>query len=111
MAPYVGKRVLALRYVRDSIIAPTVIGTVTYYLASRFGLPYKPLLVLGGILVGWPAKFSLMVRYQGWRRAYRARALGTVPAIESRGRWLGNIDVARELQDMSKNGFMGKYLS
>lgn len=111
MAPLVGRRVLALRYIRDSILTPTVIGLVTHYLASRFRLPYKPLLDLGGVLAGWAVIFSLRVRVRGWRRAYRARALGAVPAVESRGRLLGDIDVARELHDMSKNGFMGKYLS
>ena len=92
----------------SSILHPTVVGLVTYYLTSRFHLPYKPLLVLGGVLVGWPAMFSLRVRCQGWRRARRAKALGAVPASECRGRSFGDIDVAREIQDMGKNGFIDK---
>ena len=108
MAPLVGRRILALRYIRDAVVTPTVVGLVTYYLTSRFRLPYKPLLVLGGVLVGWPAMFSLRVRYQGWCRARRAKALGAVPAPESRGKSFGDIDVAREIQDMGKNGFIGK---
>lgn len=108
MAPRVGRRVLALRYIRDTVLTPTVIGLVTWYLATRFRLPYKPLLVICGIVVGWPAKFSLRVRYEGWRRARDARALGAVPALESRGKLFGDIDVVQEIQDMSHNGFIGK---
>ena len=111
MAPYVGRRVIALRYIRDSVLTPAVIGLVTWYLASRFHLPYKPLLVVCGVVVGWPAKFSLKVRYDGWRRARRARALGAVPASELRGKLFGDIDAAQELLESSKNGFIGKFYS
>lgn len=108
MSSHVGKRVLALRYIRDTILAPTVIGLVTYYLVSRFRLPYKPLLVACGVIVGWPVKFSLRVRYQGWYRGYRARALGAVPSSEARGKLFGDVDVLQEIKESSKDGNIGK---
>lgn len=111
MAPHVGRRALALRYIRDAVLTPTVIGFVTWYLASRFHLPYKPLVVVCGVVVGWPVKFSLKVRYDGWRRARRARELGAVTASEWRGKLFGDIDAARELLETSKNGVIGKCLS
>jgi hypothetical protein len=111
MAPHVGRRILALRYIRDAVLTPTVIGLVTWYLASRFHIPYKPLLVVCGVVVGWPAKFSLKVRYDGWRRARRARALGAVSAAELRGKLLGNVDAAQEMLETSRDGFIGKFLT
>lgn len=111
MSPHVGRRILALRYIRDTVLTPTVIGLVTYYLASRFHLPYKPLLIFCGIIVGWPVKFSLGIRYETWRKARRAGELGAVPASESRGKLFGDIDVLQEVLEMSKNGFIGNSLS
>ena len=111
MVPLVGRRILALRYIRDTILTPAVIGLVTYYLATRFRLPYKPLLVVCGVAVGWPVKFSLKVRYDIWHRALRAKAFGAVPASVSRGKSFGDADVAREMQEMGRNGLIGKCLS
>lgn len=111
MAPYVGRRVLALRYLRDTLVTPAVIGLVAYYLASRFSLPHKPLLVVCSIIVGWPAKFSLWVRYERWSRACRARTLGAVPAQEMPGKMFGCIDLVQEIQESSKNGFIGEWVT
>ena len=111
MAPHVGRRILALRYIRDTIFTPTAIGLVTWHLATRFHLPYKPLLIACCIFIGWPIKFSLRVRYESWRRARNARALGSVPPLESRGKLFGDIDIAQEIQEASKNGFIGKRVS
>jgi len=111
MAPHVGRRVLALQFLRKIVLAPTAIGFSVYFLASWFGVSYTPLLVLCGITVGWPIKFSLGVRYDGWRRTRRARALGVVPASESRGKLFWDIDLVQELQELDKNGFVGEFLS
>ena len=111
MAPLLGRRILGLQYIRDTILTPTVIGLVTYYLASRFRLPYKPLLVAFCVVVGWPVKFSLRVRYDSWRRARRARDFGAVSASESCGKLFGNADVANEMHEMSRNGLIGTFLS
>jgi hypothetical protein len=107
--PNVGRRVLALRYIRDTILAPTVIGLIVHYLATRLDLPHKPFLVLCGIVVGWPVKFSLAVRCQGLHRTWKARALGAVPAFEIRGKLFGNIDTVQEVNEASKNGFIGGF--
>ena len=111
MAPTVGRRILALRYIRDAALAPVVIGSATYYLALRLNLPYKPLLVLCSIVVGWPVKFSIWIRYESWRRTRRAHAIGAVAASESRGRSFGDIDIVQELQKTNRGGFIGEYLS
>jgi hypothetical protein len=100
-----------LRYIRRMIVTPTFIGLAVYYLASRFRLPRKPLLVACGILVGWPVKFSLQVRYDGWRRARRAWGFSAITAPESRGKLLGDIDIIQELQEMESNGFLGTFMS
>ena len=99
-----------MRFIRKTILTPTAIGFAVYYLASRFRLAYKPLLVLCGIIVGWPIKVSLGARYGGWRRMRKARAIGAVPATEMRGKWFGDIDVVQELQRMAKDGFVGELL-
>jgi len=111
MAPYVGRQVLALRFIRRIIVAPTAIGFAVYFLASRFDIPYKPLWAVGGIIIGSPIKFSLGVRYGSWRRARRARALGAVHAFESCGKLFGDIDVIRKIQENEKNGSVGEFLS
>ena len=110
MDPCVERRVLAMRFIRKAILAPTAIGFATYYLALRFGLTYKPLLVLCGIVVGWPVKISLGVRYEGWRRTRKARALVAVTASESRGKLLCDVDIIQELQQMAKDGFIGEFI-
>lgn len=62
-----------------------------------------------GVVVGWPVKFLLEVRYEGWRRAHRARELGAVLAASgSRGKLLGDMDVAWEMREINKNGFIGR---
>lgn len=108
MASLTGRRVLAMRFIRRAILAPTAIGFATYHLASRFGLVYKPFLVLCSIIIGWPIKYSLGVRYEGWRRTRKAGTFGAVTASELRGKLFGDIDVLRELQEMDKNGFVGE---
>lgn len=110
MAPHVGRQVLALRFIQKTILAPTAIGLAVYCLASRFGMTHKPLLVVCSVIVGWPIKFSLGVRYESWRRTRRARALGAVPASESRGKFFGDIDAIQEIQEVDKNGFIGEFL-
>ena len=98
-----------MQFICKAVLAPTVIGSTIYYLASRFGLAYKPLLVLCGIVVGFPIKFSLGVNYGSWDRTRRARAVGAVPApSESRRNLLCGIDVLREIQEINKNGFIGE---
>jgi len=109
MAPHIGTRILALRFIRGIILTPTVIGLAIYYLASRFSLPYRPLLVVCGVVVGWPIKFSLRVRYEGWCRARRARTFAAVPALESRGRLFGDIDALHGVQEADKSGFVGEF--
>lgn len=110
MSPHVvGRRVLALRYIRDTFVTPAVIGLMVHYLAARFNLPHKPLLIACGIIVGWPAKFSLWVRFRGLHRAWRAKALGAVIATENRGKRFGDIDTIQELKDASANGFIGMF--
>jgi len=99
-----------VRFICKAILAPTVIGSAAYYLASRFGLAYKPFLVLCGIVVGWPVKFSLEVRYEGWHRACGAMALGAVTTSGSRRTLFSDIDVMREIQEISKNGFIGELI-
>ncbi|KAF9650971.1 cytochrome P450 [Thelephora ganbajun] len=111
MTPHIGRRVLALRFIREIILAPTVIGFTIYYLAWQFGLTYKPLLVVGGVIVGWPIKFSLRVRYESWRRTRRASEIGAVTASESRGKLFGDIDVVQEVQEIDKNGFVGEWFA
>ena len=108
MSPHTGRRVLALRFILRTILAPTAIGLTVYYLASRFSLPHKPLLVACSVVVGWPIKFSLGARYKGWRRTRRARALGAVPAFESRWKLLGDTDVVQEVRKTDMTRFSGK---
>ena len=110
MGPYVGKRVLAMWYIRKVILAPMAIGVAAHYLASRFGLSYKPLLVLCSIIVGWPVKISLGVRYEGWRRTLKAKALDAVTATESHGKLFCDIDILQELQRANENGFIGELI-
>ena len=110
MSPHTGRRLLALRIIQRIILAPTAIGLAVYYLASRFSLPHKPLLVTCGVVVGWPIKLSLAARYEGWRRTRRARALGAVTANESRGKLFGGMDVLQELQKADKSGFIGEFV-
>lgn len=111
MATHIKRRLLALRFICGSMLAPTIIGSTVYCLASRFGVAYKPLLVLCGIIIGWPTKFSLGITYGAWHRARRAKAVGTVPA-SSELRWnlFSEIDVMRELQETNKNGFVGELI-
>ena len=109
MGPYIGRRALAIRFIRGRILAPTAIGSIIYYLASRLDLAHKPLLVMCGVIIGWPIKFSLGARYEGWHRARRARVLGAVTASESRGKLFGDIDAVQEIQRINKNGFVGRF--
>ena len=108
MAPHVRRRVLALHFLRKIILAPTAIGFAVYFLASWFGISYIFPLVVCGVTVGWAIKFSLGVRYESWRRARRARALGAVPASESRGKLFGDMDLIQEIQETDRNGFVGE---
>lgn len=110
MGPYVRRRVQAMWLVRRAILAPALIGLVVYYLTSRFSLAYKPLLILCGVIVGWPVKISLGIRYEGWRRAHRARELSAATASESRGKLFCDIDVLWELRRMDKDGFVGELI-
>jgi len=110
MAPRLGRWLFALRFVWGIFLAPTVIGLATYYMASRFGLEYRPLLAICGIIIGWPIKFSLEVRYQGWRRTRNAKALAAVTASELRGKLFGDIDLLRDIQKANKNGFVGEFI-
>ena len=110
MSLHVGRRILAMRFIRRIILAPTVIGFVAYHLASRFNLAYKPLLVLCGVIVGWPIKISLGIKYERWIRMRRAKAFAAVTASELRGKLLGDIDILQELQEFDKNGFLGEFV-
>ena len=110
MDHYVGRRVLAMRFICKTILAPTAIGCAVYHLASWFGLAYKPLLVLCGVIVGWPIKISLRVRYEDWRRTHKAKALSAVTASESPGKSFYDISALRELHRMDKNGFIGEFV-
>jgi len=107
MAPHMRRRVLAARFVCGIILAPTAIGFTVYYLASRFGLVYKLFLVLCGVVVGWPIKYSLEVKYESWRRTWKARALGAVTASEPHWKPFG---VLGEIQETIKNGFIGELI-
>jgi len=109
-APQLGRRIFALRFVWGIFLAPTVIGLSTYYMASRFGLDYRPLLAICGIIIGWPIKFSLGVRYEGWRRTRNAMALAAVTASELRGKLFGDIDLLRDAQKANKTGFIGEFI-
>ena len=109
VAPHISRRVHAIRYICRTILPPTVIGSVVYYLASGFGA-YKPFLVLCGIIVGWPIKVSLGAKFEGWRRARRARALGAVTAPQRHRKLFDNIEVLREIQEVNKNGFIGELM-
>ena len=106
---YVGRRVLAIRFIRKTISAPTAIGFAVYYLASWLGLTRKPLLVLCGVIFGWPIKASLGARYEGWRRTHKAKALAAVTASEPPGKLFGAISTLRELLRMGKSGFIGEF--
>ena len=97
-----------MRYVCGTILTPTIIGSTVYYLASRFGLVYKPFLVLCSIVVGWPIKVSLGAGLEGWHRTHRARALSAVTAPQSRQKLFNDLDVLREIQEINKNGFIGE---
>ena len=108
VAPHISKRLHAIRYICRIILAPTVIGSAVYYLTSRFGLTYKPFLVLCGIVVGWPITFSLGVKHEGWRRERRARAFGAVTAPQSRWKLFSDLDVLREIREINKSGFVGE---
>lgn len=110
MVLHAGRRILAIRFIRGIILAPMVVGFVAYYLASRFSFAYKPLLVLCGIIVGWPIKISLSIKYEGWRRMRKARAAAAVTASESRGRLLADADTLLELLEFNKNGFVGELI-
>jgi len=107
MSPHVRRRVLAVRFICRIILAPTAIGFTIYYLASRFGLAYKPLLVLCGVVICWPIKYLLEVKYEGWRRTWKARALGAVTASEPDWKPFG---VLGEIQETFKNGFIGELI-
>ena len=110
MASHNRRRVLAVRFICKTLLAPTVIGSAVYYLASRFGFAYKPFLVLCGIVVGWPVKFSLGVRYGDWYRRRRAMALGAVTAPGSRWELSNDMSVLRDMQEANKNGFIGELI-
>ena len=110
MAPHIRRRVLAARFMCGIILAPTTIGFTIYYLASRFGLAYKPFLVLCGIVVGWPIKYSLGTKYESWRRTWKARALGAVTASEPGWKSFAGIGALREIQETVKNGFIGEFV-
>ena len=88
----------------------TVISFTIYHLASWFGLAYKPLLILSGVVVGLPVKVSLAARYAGWHRTCRARNLVAIAASESRGELLCDIDFLRDLQRENKSGFLGEFI-
>lgn len=105
-----GRRVLAIQFICKALLAPTAIGFTVYYLALQFGLAYKPLLALCGVIVGWPVKASLGVRYRGWRRTHKARAFAAVTASESRGKLFYDIDILQELRRMIKDGFIGELI-
>jgi len=97
-----------MRYICRTILAPTVIGSAVYYLASRFGLAYKPFLVLCSVVVGWPIGVSLGAGYDIWRREHRARAFGAVTASQSRWKPFSDIHLLRDLLGANKNGFIGE---
>ena len=99
-----------MRFVCRILLAPTAIGFAIYYLASWFGLAYKSFLVLCGIAIGWPIKYSLEVRYEAWRRTRKARALGAVTAPESGWKSFGGIGPLGEIQETVKNGFVGEFI-
>lgn len=108
MAANTRRRLLAVRFICGLVLAPTVIGLIVYHLASWFGLAYKPFLVVCGVIVGWPISFSLTVGYEGWRRTRNARAAGAVTASEPHWKSFGSIGVIQELQEITKNGFIGE---
>ena len=92
------------------MLAPTAIGFTIYYLTLRFGLAYKPFLVLCGVVVGWPIKYSLEAKYESWHRTWKARALGAVTASEPGGKSFGGMGALGEIQETIKNGFIGELL-
>jgi len=110
MAPHIKRRVLAVRFICRIILAPTAIGFTVYYLASRFGLAYKPLLVLCGIVVGWPIKYSLGAKYESWHRTWKARAFSAVTASEPGWKSFGGVGALGEIQETIKNGFVGEFV-
>ena len=110
MTHHTRRRILALRFICEVILAPVAIGFTVYCLASRFGLAYKPFLVLCGVVVGWPIKYSLEVRYEDWRRMWKAKAIGAVTANEPGWKSFGGIDVVLEIQESIKNGFIGELI-
>jgi len=110
MAPHIRRRLLAVRFICRIILAPTAIGFTIYYLASRFGLAYKPFLVLCGVVVGWPIEYSLEARYEGWHRTWKARAIGAVTASEAGWKSFGGMSVLGEIQETIKNGFVGEFI-
>ena len=99
-----------MRLICRAILAPMVIGSAAYYLASWFDFAYKPFLVLCGVIVGWPIKFILGIRYDGWHRTRRARAFGAVTPSEPRWKSSSHINIMGEIKEINENGFIGEFI-